>query len=533
MKKANHTVVEVLLAELSKLGIEFVFLVPGAQIIPLVFQLYEKSEIKVPKPIIANHELAAGFMAIGYARASGKMGVAISIGGPAAAFMLGAAVTAKIDDIPLLFITGNIPSESYGVGEFQDASPGGTNDSSIYKKAIGTSMVCSRAEDLKAILPEIIRSNTELNSIHIQIPINIQKAFYPFYNEEIINNFKKPLMPRVEIGQKIKTVLLIGQKALRIIDPLKLLKFIKKNQLGIVTDMKTRGIVSEAENESLGYIGFNSDVRALEVFNIESPMAAEQIVTVGVNNNLVHQYIDLEKADVIEMDPLVINSWIDSFTSEKYLVNQRAYWLSELNRLHPPQPNRIDFENKISYSDLILTVNEIMPKDTVYSLDSGQIRRAGSIFLTSYSPRTLLQSETLSPMGLGLCASIGAQLAKPDQRVVCLVGDGSMRMNGIEISTAVRYNLPIIFILCDNKSYASVKAPDVVKKLPFIDWIQYGNSIGIQSHFIDNKVELSKKLKNALEVDKPVLFWTSVPDLLDDELAKTEKVEYKNWLSTI
>lgn len=533
MKKTDHSVAEVLLAELSKLGVEYVFLVPGAQIIPLVFRLYEEREIKVPKPIIANHELAAGFMAIGYARASGKMGVAISIGGPGAAFMVGAGVTAKIDDVPVLFITGNIPPDSFGAGEFQDASPGGTNDSSVFKEAIGISMACNKAEDLKEIIPEIKRCNDELRSIHVQIPISIQKAIYPFEIKEKINNFKKPFVPEIEIDQKVKTVLLIGQKALRAIDPVKLLNFVKKNQIGVVTDMKSRGILSEIEMESLGYIGFNSDVRALEAFNCESPMAADQIITVGVSDNLLHQYINVKKVETKEIDPQAINSWIDNFSTEHKIVKQREYWLHELNKLIPPQPSKIKYKNQISYSDLIETLKEVMPKDTIYSLDSGQIRRAGSIFLTSYFSRTLLQSETLSPMGLGICASIGAQLARPEQRVVCLFGDGSMRMNGIELSTAVRYNLPIIFILCDNKSYASIKAPDVVKQLPDIDWTQYGDSFGIQSHYIDNREEFSKKLNESLQIKKPVLLWTSVPGLLNDELAKTEKVEYKNWLSTI
>jgi acetolactate synthase-1/2/3 large subunit len=174
-----------------------------------------------------------------------------------------------------------------------------------------------------------------------------------------------------------------------------------------------------------------------------------------------------------------------------------------------------------------------IPKHTIYCLDSGQIRRAGSIFLTSYFKRTLLQSETLSPMGLGICSSIGAQLAKTSNRVVCLTGDGSMRMNGIELATAVRYDLPIIFILCDNKSYASTKAPEQAKELPYIDWELYAESFGLQSCYVNNKLDFSNKLTDALLNDKPILIWTEVPYLLNDELQKTEKIEYKNWLSAI
>ena len=105
MNEQKPTVAEVLLKELFKLGVEYVFLVPGAQIVPLLVCLFNENKKDIPEPIIASHELAAGFMALGYARASGKIGVALSIGGPGASYMIGAGVTAKADDVPILFIT--------------------------------------------------------------------------------------------------------------------------------------------------------------------------------------------------------------------------------------------------------------------------------------------------------------------------------------------------------------------------------------------------------------------------------------------
>ena len=211
MKKEYSSVAEVLLVELSKMGIEYVFLVPGAQISPLVFKLYNEGLLKIPKPIIANHELAAGFMALGYARASGNMGVAISIGGPGAAYMIGAGITAKTDDVPILFITGNIPPQNFGVGEFQDASAYGTNDSLIFKESIGTSMVCNQAEDLKNIITEIKKCNEKLKSIHVQIPVSVQKEFFPLKIKKSAIGYKKPNLSKFHIVHKIRTILLSRQ----------------------------------------------------------------------------------------------------------------------------------------------------------------------------------------------------------------------------------------------------------------------------------------------------------------------------------
>jgi len=531
MDTQKLTVAEVLLKELFKLGVEYVFLVPGAQIIPFLLKLYEENKHEIPTPIIASHELAAGFMALGYARASGKIGVAFSIGGPGAAYMVGAAVTAKADNVPVFFITGNIPPDHFGRGEFQDASSNGTNDSFIFKEAIGNSTVCLKPGDLPGILYELQECYAKLKPFHVQIPINVQKAeFDPGY-EELLRNYIPPSNHfQIHVSDKEKTVLFVGQKALQSTIHSKLKRFVKKNKIPLVTDMKTRGILSEIEEEVIGYVGFNSDIRALEAFNSQSPLAAEYVIAAGVDHDLINQYINTAVVDVIHIKPAGFNDWLDTFSPDRKIITKRESWLSKLNEIKPPQPVPLHRNSVVSYSELLNTINEVMPDNMVYCLDAGQIRRAGSIFLKCRSPRSLIQSDTLSPMGSGICASIGAQVASHGKRVVALFGDGSMRMHGMELATAVRYKLPIIFILCDNQSYASVKAQESVKELPETNWGSYAELIGIKSFFINDRNELSKQLKQALTLDEPTLLWTIVPGLLEDELEKTKELEYKNWL---
>jgi len=532
MNEKKPTVAEVLLKELFKLGVEYVFLVPGAQIVPLLVCLFNENKKDIPVPIIASHELAAGFMALGYARASGKIGVALSIGGPGASYMIGAGVTAKADDVPILFITGNIPPEYFDRGEFQDASNTGTNDSEIFQKAIGTSLICKKSEDFGNVMPMVRKCYYDRKPLHVQIPINVQRATY---EAEIngINNYEYPVFPTFDYSDTEKTVLLIGHLALNRIDHLKLRNFVKRNNFGVVTDMKTRGIVPETDKESLGYLGFNSDLRALEVFNNQSLLAANSVVSVGAKKNLFHRYIDEQSVNIMYAEPDAFDKWISTFTSEQSLIIERGRWLNELNKITPPQSVPLTTNHKVSYSDLLETINKVMPDNTVVCLDAGQIRRAGSIFLKCKSPRSLIQSDTLSPMGSGICASIGAQIASSNKHILSLFGDGSMRMHGMELATAVRYNLPIIFVLCDNKSYASVKAQDEVRNLPETNWGSYADLIGIKSYFIDDKKTFMRRLEEAFILDEPVLLWTMVPGLLDDELEKAQTLEYKNWLSSV
>lgn len=533
MKKNSTSLAEILLKEIFRSGVEYVFLVPGAQIVPLVQVLFENSIAEIPIPIIANHELAAGFMAMGYSRASGKAGIVLSIGGPGAAYMVGAGICAKADDVPLILITGNIPPDNYGKGEFQDASQLGTNDVAIYRETVGNSVECKHPDDFILVVKALHDAIYYLKPLHIQIPINVLKEeIEPLDKAEPI----KPKMNGRFTAGKLpdRTVLLLGRKVSGFINPSVLSEFVHNNSIPVVTDMKTRGVLPETEPQSIGYIGFNSDIRALEVFSGGSALVTEKVVAIGVKPELINQYIDTAKIQVMSIEPGLTNEFLSKTTSGESEIAHRKEWISQINKIKLPISVIRKYKDRISYFDLLETINRQAPENVIYCLDSGQIRRAGSLFLTCKSPQMLIQSDTLSPMGSGICASIGAQVANPDKRVIALFGDGSMRMHGMELSTAVRYNLPVVFILCDNRSYAStMKLHPDAKDLPYIDWKAFADSIGINLIFADNEKDFSEVLSNSFAEKKPALIWLKVPYLLEDEIQKIDKLEYKNWLSGI
>lgn len=529
MKNNMLTVAEILLKEIYALGTKYVFLVPGAQIIPLVYYLFEGKKNEIPQPIIANHELAAGFMAKGYAQASGKVGVVFSIGGPGAAYMIGAGINAKADNIPVCFVTGNIPQKNFGKGEFQDASPFGTNDSAIFREAIGDSFICNKPEEIEIVIKKLHKSFHSSKPFHTQIPINVQSEKYYFNSKSILNNTKCYEIP--ENGLLERSVLLLGQKVLDSIDRSKLRDFVKRNAIPIVTDMNTRGIIDEMSEESLGHIGFNSDIRALEVFNPKSNLVAENIISVGATKELVNQYINNKNHKSYSIDPQLINDFLKKTETNNEIRNKRKEWLNGLNNISSPHRFSEIYKDRISYSEIFETIEQFSNKNMIYCLDAGQIRRAGSILISCRSPRTLIQSETLSPMGSGICASVGAQLAYPKRRVISLFGDGSMRMHGMELSTAVRYKLPIIFILCDNQSYASVPGPEEAKKLPETEWSAYSRLVGIKSYVTNNQKDFSKAFEECVNNNEPAFIWTKVPFLLEEEFKINNNLEYKSWLS--
>ena len=529
------TVAELLLDELDKMGVEYIFMVPGAHIAPLYAKLCEK---KRPKFIIADHELEAAFMAIGYARASNKLGVVFTIGAPGAAYMVGAGITAKADNVPVLFVTGDIPEKHHGLDEFQDASKQGTNDSAIFQAAVGRSVICRTLHDIIPIISQIHQYKSECKPLHIQIPIDVQlsELTLNFQCEKIVRS-KKHDIPLTRLNHDHKIVFLFGIKALDSIDSIKLKDFVKAHAIGVVTDLKTRGIFSEDSLESIGYIGFSSNPRALEVFNLSSRLKADHIISVGVKSELIKKYIDPSFL-MTDISVAVFDEWLISIFSkdiEKTSLKKRQEWLTSLKELvHTEEAH--SSKNKVSYLEMFDVLNKIMPKETIYAIDAGQVRRAANMFITCYYPRSFIQSDTLSPMGSAICAGVGAKLASPEKPVVVMLGDGSMRMHGMVLATAARYNISVIFILSDNHSYANIlKSNELrdVSDLPKLDWGMYAQSLGVASFFIDSQKEFEKRLEEIIPLKKPALLWVAAHRSVDFEYNQTKVYEYKDWLTDI
>jgi acetolactate synthase-1/2/3 large subunit len=537
MNSTHATVSDIMLNIFDSLGVESIFLVPGAQITPLMVALEKHKRIK---PILACHELAAGYMAIGYARASGKPGVVFSIGGPGAAYMVGAAITAKADNVPVIFVTGDVPQRYHGLGEFQDAGPEGTNDSAVYNNAIGESQVCSFPEDMSRIKIMIHRCFEAKTPLHVQVPIDVQSEpckliehFSIHQRDQAPVHFNLPLE-----GIK-KVVFMMGYRTLDVIDTHAFSDFVRNNQVGVVTDLKARGLIPESNRECLGFVGFNSDPRALEVFDPGSELSAELTIIVGIEQEIVNQYIP-PNLIVINISPENLNSQLESklsLSEDRPLIEKRAQWLAQLEQ-YAPKYNSVTNEcvEKMSYGCIFHEISQCMPEDTRYCLDAGQIRRAGSMLINCQLPKTLIQSDVLSPMGYGICAAVGIQLACPEAPVISMFGDGSMRMHGLEISTAVKYKLPIIFVLCDNQSYASILSREHMENYASLansDWSLLAKSIGISCTLVTSSADFRRALQAGLARKEPTLLWLKVTNLLDDELRYTHSLEYKNWLTAI
>jgi len=364
-----------------------IFIIPGFQIDEIFKVCIDTSTIT---PIIVNHELSAGFMAEGYAIANKTIGVACSIGGPGIAYMIPSAINAKLEELPVVYISGANSIKNGIIETFQNTSSTGSNDNEIFKTILSKSY---NHNDIKKI-KNISKLIPKKAPCHIAIPYDIQRT------KE--NNANSSPLKREKNLRKVKTYK----------------TFSKKNK------------------------------------------------------------------------------------------------------------------KEISLKFIFKTIRNELPKNSILCTDSGQTRFAANKYLKDNKNIKLFQSSKQSPMGWGICSSMGAKLATNKSTVVSIFGDGSMRMFGIELSTAIKYNLSIVFILCDNSSYGTVYSR--LKNTPYekfslldnINWEEYVNSFGMQCFSIKEKKEIPKTLNKALKLKGSSLIWIKTPKI-DKNLIKQKDGKIK------
>ena len=530
-----YSVSSALLATFEVLGVQQVSTVPGAQIAHFLKELDQHQHIA---PIAAIHELGAAYIACGCARASGTVGVVASIGGPGAAYMLAAAQAAQANQLPVCFITGDIPANAHGRGEFQDTGPLGTNDLKIFEEAIGNSILCGGPQDLPKVFQEIRASLKERRPLHIKLPIDVQMMpchFVPEIAEPnaLPSNAGKDRHPFDAIQ---RAVIFVGAGIMDLIDPAQLREYVKTLKIGVVTDYGARGILPEDALESLGMVGFRSDPRALLALRGAEETRAEKVICVGVPEISIHRYIGngIEK-EVLSVDDfygMLATGSLSGLSTDCH--DQRRLWLLQLAKHRPlAEEQPLSTKGPVTFRQLFSQLTVIMPAKTRYCLDAGQVRLTGSMLFSCHEPKMVNQCEALSPMGYGLCTAIGMQLVSPDRRVVALVGDGSMRMLGMELATAMRYSLGVIIVLIDNQSYASTEHWDLGRdyiQLPVMDWSRFAASMGVDCLRASTSEEFSEALNQSAHVKGPTLIWVKIEASLDSFFTSKHELEYPTWL---
>ena len=528
----------ILLECLSRLGIKEIFGYPGGAVIPIYDELYSFKDIK---HYFARHEQGAVHEADGYARSTGKVGVCLATSGPGATNLVTGIMTAHMDSIPLLAITGQVTSTLLGKDAFQESDIVG-----ITVPITKNNYLVQDIRELPRILKEAyyIASTGRPGPVLVDIPRDIQLEEIPYdefkklYEQEfelegynpVYEGHKGQIKTAIKMIKDSKKPLIIAGAGIlkgHAYDELK--EFVDKTNIPVAMTLLGLGSFPGDHELALGMIGMHGTTYANYAANeadlvIAAGMRFDDRVTGNPlkflpNANIIH--IDIDPAEIGKnklIDVPIVGDVKNVLAELNRKIPKLSHtkWLDEVAKLKKKYSLtfRKTEEDILIPQEILFEINKLTKGEVIVATDVGQHQMWSAQFIKFNNPYSILTSGGAGTMGFGLPAAIGAQVANPDKKVLAIVGDGGFQMTFQELMMVKEYNLPVkIFIinnsylgmvrqwqeLFNNRRYSSVD----LSYNP--DFIKIGEAYGIKSIQLKTKKDLKKHLKKILESDEAVL----------------------------
>ena len=522
--KTDKNTAEYLVKLLEEHGVEYVFGYPGEQIIP-IYEALRKSRIK---HVLTRHEQAAVHAADSYARCSGKCGVCLATAGPGAMNLTMGVATAFKDNVPLLVLTGDVPTDVKGLDTFQDLP---LND--VFKPITIKSYHARSPEKLENSINEAFMHFDDGVSgpFHIDIPKNVQNKPMNISHKVIhTKKIKSPnesdiidMIKRIEESEK---PLIIAGYGIIYADAIKELEeFMKKTEIPLTTTWTARGIITEKYEQNLGLTGTRGTKKA----NYASEHA-DLILALGTRlSERTTSHINTENIIQVNTNPehnkakTFHNNNIKEFLQEinkKEIKTNIHKWTNRIN-LQQEKPRKIQEQTtKLHPETVIKNILQHVHKNITLTIDAGTIPTYFTIDSTVEKYGQILFSGGLGPMGYAIPSAIGATYTRSEDVIIAVTGDGALQMTIEELAVINTYKLPIIVIIINNNLLGIIKQWQDMENLPKYqvtlenpDFIKIANAYNIEADNITSIEELNEKLAKAIEEKKPHLFNIEVADV--------------------
>lgn len=527
---------EMIIHALKNEGVKVVFGYPGGAALNIYDEIYKQNFFE---HILTRHEQAAIHAADGYARASGEVGVAIVTSGPGFTNAVTGIATAYMDSIPLVIISGQVPTTLIGTDAFQEID------------AVGISRPCTKhnflvksIEELPRILKEafyIARSGRP-GPVHIDLPKDISATVGEFnYPNEIKLQTYKPTYkgnPRQikKVAQAIleskKPLLYIGGGCVASKSSNLIREFCEITHIPVVETLMARGIMPYNHPDLLGMVGMHGSYVANMAMS-----ETDLIIALGARfddrvTGKLSEFAKYAQIVHIDIDPSSISKIVDvtypivgdvSSVLEELLglikndfeVKNILPWketLERYNKLHPLSYE--DSQEVLKPQWIIKKVGEILGNEALISTDVGQHQMWAAQFYPFNFPRQFITSGGLGTMGFGLPAAMGAKKAFPQKVSINITGDGSILMNIQELMTCSVYNIPVINIILNNNYLGMVRQWQTffyenrysntnLEIQP--DFIKLAESFGGVGFVVNTKDEFAESLNKAINSNKSAL----------------------------
>ncbi|MEZ7624189.1 acetolactate synthase large subunit [Streptococcus sp. 27098_8_22] len=521
---------ELVLETLRDLGIDTIFGYPGGAVLPLYDAIYNFKGIR---HILGRHEQGCLHEAEGYAKSTGKLGVAVVTSGPGATNAITGIADAMSDSVPLLVFTGQVARAGIGKDAFQEADIVGiTMPITKYNYQV------RETADIPRIITEAVHIATtgRPGPVVIDLPKDVSALETDFiYSPEIdLPSYQPTLEPNdmqikkilKQLSKAKKPVLLAGGGISYAEAAAELNEFAERYQIPVVTSLLGQGTIATSHPLFLGMGGMHGSFAA----NI-AMTEADFMISIGCRfddrltgnpktfaKNAKVAHIDIDPAEIgkiIAVDIPVVGDAkkaLQQLLAEPNVRNNTEKWIEKVTK----DKNRVRSYDKkervVQPQAVIERVGELTNGDAIVVTDVGQHQMWTAQYYPYQNERQLVTSGGLGTMGFGVPAAIGAKIANPDKEVVLFVGDGGFQMTNQELAILNIYKIPIKVIMLNNHSLGMVRqwqeafydgrtSESVFDSLP--DFQLMAQAYGIKNYKFDNPETLEKDLEVIME-DEPM-----------------------------
>lgn len=465
-----RTGAQCVIESLERAGVETIFAYPGGAIID-VFNLINSSETM--HLVLPRHEQGGAHMAEGYARATGKVGVCLVTSGPGATNTVTALATANIDGIPLVCITGQVPTAVIGSDAFQEADVTG-----ITRPVTKHNYLVRDVDELPRIIAEAfyIAASGKPGPVLVDIPKDIQRMTTTaaiIGPEEVTLRSYKPdrevdiesieaLVKAIELAKR--PLLYVGGGTIMSEASEQLRELAHRAHIPVTTTLMALGAFPEDDPLALKMLGMHGSVAANRAV-----AQCDLLISVGARfddrvTGKLSEFAPLARVAHIDIDRSAIGKNVAADISlncdvkkaleavlERIQPLRHDDWTREISAWKEEYPFVYDQSEELIVPQYVIEqIDKSAKGGAIISTDVGQHQMWAAQFINHQKPRDFITSGGLGTMGFGLPAAIGAAFACPGRPVVCITGDGSIQMNFQELVVAVEHNLPVKVAILNN-----------------------------------------------------------------------------------
>ncbi len=521
---------KILIEALQREGVDTIFGYPGGSVLPIYDELYDSSI----RHILVRHEQAAAHAADGYARASGRVGVCLATSGPGACNLVTGIATAYMDSVPIVALTGQVPTGMLGNDAFQESDITGitmpitkhnylVKDASDVGRVVREAFYIARTGRPGPVLIDLPKDiSTDQVYAETPIPDSISlRGYQPTYRGHVRQIDKALDM----IAQAERPLIYAGGGVIHSNGSQELVEFAERTAIPVTTTLMGLGCIPGDHPLNLGMLGMHGTQYAnyavtecdllIGVGVRFDDRVTGKIDTFAPNATIVH--IDIDPAEISKNKrvdiPIVgdVKTVLQTMLERMQKAGRTENWLNRIATWKQNHPLRYRDDDCLRPQYIIQQLSDLLRGDGIIVSEVGQNQMWTALYYCFKKPRTWITSGGLGTMGYGFPAAMGVHYARPDEPVFDIAGDGSFQMNIQELGTVAHNRIPVKVVVLNNMYLGMVRQWQELfynrryayTELPPVDFVKIADAYGVDGIRVDAKDGVREALEAALEADGP------------------------------